>query len=170
MRGEKGAWLLSCSCNIYIISMQYIMLGFHYIYFVRFRFFAFPILRFPLMFFHLNYTLKWLRKLFEEHDILIDILLYLIRTLWMSDWLHCLNMASLGQVRNDTWAQCYYTHYALIYTSEVTQLVEIITLHSSFLHTISIQYKRTLSQNVVHLSLIEIRTQNICGDGHWLHI
>ena len=152
--------------------MQYIMLGFHYIYFSRLRFFAFPSLRwyiFSFNVFHLNYTLKWISKLFERHDILIDILLYLIRTLWMSDWLHCLNMARLGQVRNDTPAQCYYNHYAFMYSSVDTQLVEIITLHSSFLHTISMQYKRTLSQNVVHLALIEIRTHNICGDGHWFH-
>jgi hypothetical protein len=28
---------------------------------------------------------------------------------------------------------------------------------------------QTLSQIVVHLTLIEIRTHNISGDGHWLH-
>jgi hypothetical protein len=28
---------------------------------------------------------------------------------------------------------------------------------------------KTLSHNVVHLALIEIRTHNIIGDGHWLH-
>jgi hypothetical protein len=28
---------------------------------------------------------------------------------------------------------------------------------------------QTLSHNVVDLALIEIRTHNISGDGHWLH-